>query len=311
MGAIITLTTDLGLTDAYVAAMKGVILSINPEAKLIDICHSIQPQNIRQAAFVLSTAYPFFPRRTIHVVIVDPGVGTERRAIILRTPSADFVAPDNGVLSYVIQQPLAKPDEGNVNLQQIELQPEMEAIAITKPQFWRSPVSPTFHGRDIFAPVAARLSLGFPPIDFGEAITSVTILPLPRPYQAVDGSLVGHILHIDSFGNLVTNIKSTDLPQMKPAITIEVGNQLIPGLSHTYAEGSGLLALIGSSGYLEIALKEGSAYAFLNTEVGSKVRIKTRRRGRLSREAHGEIRNSKHETLNKYKAPKSKGTKRF
>ena len=274
MGAIITLTTDLGLTDAYVAAMKGVILGINPEAKLIDICHSIQPQNMAQAAFVLSTAYPFFPRRTIHVVVVDPGVGTKRRAIILRTPSADFVAPDNGVLSYVIQEFSAKPAEASITFQQRELEPGVEAVAITKPQFWRTPVSPTFHGRDIFAPVAALLSLGFPPIDFGEAISSVTMLPLPQPYQAPDGLLVGHILHIDSFGNLITNIKSDNLPQTEQAVTIEVGNQLIPGLSRAYAEGSGLLALIGSSGYLEIAVKGGSAHALLDAKVGDEVRIK-------------------------------------
>jgi len=274
MGAIITLTTDLGLTDAYVAAMKGVILDINPEAKLVDICHSIQPQNMAQAAFVLSTAYPFFPRRTIHVVVVDPGVGTKRRAIILRTPSADFVAPDNGVLSYVIQEFSAEPAEGDSTFKQRELEPGVEAVVITKPQFWRIPVSSTFHGRDIFAPVAALLSLGFPPIDFGEAISSVTMLPLPRPYQALDGSLVGHILHIDSFGNLITNIKSDNLPQAKQAVTIEVGNQLIPGLSHTYAESRGLLALIGSSGYLEIAVKGGSAHALLDTKVGDEVRIK-------------------------------------
>jgi len=274
MGAIITLTTDFGLTDAYVAAMKGVILGINPEAKLIDICHTIKPQNIPQAAFVLGTAYQFFPRQTIHVVVVDPGVGTERRAIILRTPSADFVAPDNGVLSYVIQQSSTKPVGNNIN--QLELEPELAAVAITKPQFWRSSVSPTFHGRDIFAPVAARLSLGFPPTDFGEAITSVVMLPLPHPYQAPDGSLVGHILHIDSFGNLITNIKSDDLPQPKQVITIEVGNQLIHGLSRTYAEGRGLLALIGSSGYLEVSLKGSSARALLNADVGNEIIIKTR-----------------------------------
>ncbi len=274
MSAIITLTTDLGFTDAYVAAMKGVILGINPEAKLIDICHTIKPQNIPQAAFVLGTAYQFFPEKTIHVVVVDPGVGTERRAIILRTPSADFVAPDNGVLSYVLQQSSTKPVDNNASLQQVELEPGMEAVTITKPRFWRSPVSPTFHGRDIFAPVAARLSLGFPPIDFGEAITSVTMLPLPHPYQAPDGSLVGHILHIDSFGNLITNIKGADLPKTRQTMTIEVGNQLISGLSRTYAEGSGLLALIGSSGHLEVSLKGGSACAFLNAEVGNEVKIR-------------------------------------
>ena len=270
MGAIITLTTDFGLADAYVAAMKGVILGINPEAKLVDICHSIKPQNISQAAFVLSTAYQFFPERTIHLVVVDPGVGTERRAIILRTPLADFVAPDNGVLSYVIQQSSAKPI--SVNRQQIELPPELEAVAITRPEFWRSPVSATFHGRDIFAPVAARLSLGSPPKDFGEAITSLAILPLLHPYQAQDDTLVGHILHIDNFGNLITNIKSDDLP--KQAITVEVANQSIPGLSRTYEEGSGLLALIGSSGYLEISLKGGNAGTFLDAEVGDDVRIR-------------------------------------
>jgi len=253
--------------------MKGVILGINPEAKIIDICHTIKPQNIPQAAFVLGTTYQFFPRKTIHVVVVDPRVGTERRAIILRTPLADFVAPDNGVLSYVIRQSSTKLVEDKVNLQRVELGPELEAIIITKPQFWRSPVSSTFHGRDIFAPVAARLSLGSSPIDFGEATDSVVMLPLPCPYQAPNGSLVGHILHIDNFGNLITNIKSNDLPQTKGAISIEVGNQLISGLSRTYAEGSGLLALIGSSGYLEVSLKEGNACAYLNAKVGDKVKV--------------------------------------
>ena len=147
-------------------------------------------------------------------------------------------------------------------------------MAITKPQFWRSPVSPTFHGRDIFAPVAAHLSLGIPPIDFGEAITSVAVLPLPCPSRATDGSLVGHILHIDSFGNLITDIKKDDIPQPKGTITIEVGNQSISGLSLTYAESEGLLALVGSSEYLEISLRDGSACALLGAEIGNEVRIR-------------------------------------
>ncbi len=274
MGAIITLITDFGLTDAYVAAMKGVILGINPEAKLIDICHMIKPQNIPQAAFVLSTAYPFFPQKTIHLVVVDPGVGTERKAVILRTPMADFIAPDNGVLSYVIQQSSAKPMEDNAEARERKLAPELEAVAITNSQFWRSPVNPTFHGRDIFAPVAALLSLGFPPINFGEAINSLIMLPLPHPQQAPGGTVVGHILHIDNFGNLITDVKSDDLPPTKEAITIDVGNHLIHGLSRTYADDTGLLALIGSSGYLEVSLKGGSACAFLDAQVGSEVKIK-------------------------------------
>jgi len=274
MGAIITLTTDFGLTDAYVAAMKGVILGINPEAKLVDICHTIKPQHIIQAAFVLNTAYQFFPEKTIHIVVVDPEVGTERRAIILRTPSAYFIAPDNGVLSYIIELFSTKPMESSTSRQQRELAPDLEAITITKPEFWRSPVSPTFHGRDIFAPVAARLSLGFPPADFGERITSLTVLPLLHPHQAPSGILVGHILHIDNFGNLITDIRNEDLPPTKESITIEVGNQLIRRLSRTYAEGEELLALIGSSGYLEVSRKRGSAGDFLNAEIGNEVRVK-------------------------------------
>ncbi len=125
MGGIITLTTDFGLTDGYVAAIKGVILGINPEAKFVDICHNIKPQNIAQAAFVLSTAYPFFPQKTVHLVVVDPGVGTERRAIILRTPVADFVAPDNGVLSYTIRQFPTRATADNIDVEQMELSPEL------------------------------------------------------------------------------------------------------------------------------------------------------------------------------------------
>ncbi len=275
METIITLTTDFGLTDAYVAAMKGVLVSVNPRVKLIDICHAIPPRNINQAGFVLSTAYPFFPERTIHLVVVDPGVGTERRAIILRTPMADFIAPDNGVLSYVISS-LTRTLPEVVN-RQIELGPELEAVAITRPEFWRSPVSPTFHGRDIFAPVAARLSLGCSPADFGETITSVTMLPLSFPCRVSDGSIVGQVLHIDSFGNLITNIHYGDLPEPEAAIIVDIGNHVIKGLNRTYAEGEGLLALIGSSGYLEVALNSGSARNWLDAGIGSEVRARTGR----------------------------------
>jgi len=274
MSAIITLTTDFGLSDAYVAAMKGVILGINPEVTLVDICHTIKPQNTSQAAFVLSTAYQFFPQKTIHLVVVDPGVGTERRAIILRTPSADFIAPDNGVLSYVIQELSAEPATDNDSPWQRELEPKLEAVEITKSQFWRTPVSPTFHGRDIFSPVAALLSLGFPPINFGETIMSLTMLPLPQVQHRPNGSLVGHVLHIDNFGNLITNIRNSDLPSTKESVTIEIGDQVISELSRTYAEGKGLLALIGSSGYLEVSLRGGSASAFLDAEIGSEVKLK-------------------------------------
>lgn len=271
MSAAITLTTDFGSTDAYVAAMKGVMLGVNPDSNIIDICHSIKPQDISHAAFVLSTVYQFFPAKTIHVVVVDPGVGTERRAVILRTPAADFVAPDNGVLSYVIQRE-SKSFVPNTTRRKIKLGPELQAVAITKSQFWRSPVSPTFHGRDIFAPVAARLSLGMSPLDFGESINSLTILPLPRPHKEGD-SLTGEIIHVDSFGNLITDIREGDLPPDRQ-ILVEVGGQRIAGLARTYADRNGLTALFGSSGYLEVAFNGGNAREFLNARVGDSVLLK-------------------------------------
>ena len=270
MNAIITLTTDFGLTDAYVAAMKGAILGINADVKIVDICHTITPQNINEAAFVLGSAYQFFPERTIHLVVIDPGVGTERRAIILRTPRFDFIAPDNGVLSGAIEPFLTErlhPEQ-----RQISLSADLKAVALTKREFWRSPVSPTFHGRDIFAPVAARLSLGTPPEKFGEVTGSITVLPEQRPYQESAGTLVGRIVHIDHFGNLITNFKREDLPE-KP-FTVEAGQSFISEVSRTYGEGEGLLALIGSGGYLEIALNEGSARDFLRATVGDEVKIR-------------------------------------
>ncbi|MBI4285331.1 MAG: SAM-dependent chlorinase/fluorinase [Chloroflexi bacterium] len=270
MGNVITLTTDFGLTDGYVAAVKGVILGINPEAKLVDISHSIGPQDIAQAAFVLATAYSYFPSRTVHLVVVDPGVGSERRAIILRTSQYDFVAPDNGVLSYVLPQ---NPAGSKLAV----LAPEMEAVAITKPEFWRSPVSSTFHGRDIFAPVAARLALGLSPATFGKPVNALTVLPLSQPRRRSDGSLTGHIQHVDSFGNLITDIRGDDLPG--ETLAIEVSGRQINGLSRTYTNGHNLLALIGSSGYLEIAVKEGSARDLLNAGVGDEVKVMFKKNG--------------------------------
>jgi S-adenosylmethionine hydrolase len=276
MNAVITLTTDFGSVDACVAAMKGVILDINPEASVVDICHTIKPQNIAQAAFILSTVYQYFPKKSIHLVVVDPGVGTERRAIILKTQQGCFVTPDNGVLSYVIQQSLIEPvaKKGRLSLKGgVKPGENIEVVNITNPRFWRSPVSPTFHGRDILAPVAAALSLGFPPIEFGEPLTSVEVLPVPHPEKRPGGSLVGHILHIDNFGNLITDIRSHDLPPPGQIGSIEVGGRFISGIVGTYAKGSGLIALAGSSGYLELALKGGNAASLLEAKVGDEVKL--------------------------------------
>ncbi len=264
--AIITLTTDFGTSDAYEAAIKGVILSINPRAYIVDISHDVEPQNIPQAAFVLHTAQGFFPQGTIHVVVVDPGVGSQRRAVILRTTAAYFIAPDNGVLSYVVEEacPTAAPQP-----EERELGPELEAIVITAPRFWRSSVSSTFHGRDIFAPVAAHLSLGVPIGEFGEAISSLFVLPVLRPCRQPDGVLIGDIIHIDHFGNLITNVRGADLSG--EGVTIEVAAHSIQSLSRFYEQGDELLAIIGSSGYLEVSVKNGSAAAFLHSKLGDKL----------------------------------------
>jgi S-adenosylmethionine hydrolase len=275
MSPVITLTTDFGYGDAYVAAVKGAILSINPEANIIDISHSIEPQNIPHAAFILSVAYRYFPKQTIHMAIVDPGVGGERRGIILQTPSALFVAPDNGILSYIIDD-LVHVESHSLtkhthDLKEIVFKKGLEVIAITDPRFWRHPVSPTFHGRDIFAPVAAGLSLGISPYEFGEKINSLHIFPIPKPSLDPEGNLVGQVLHIDRFGNLITSIKSSDLPRKD--VMVEVAGHCIQGISDYYAQNEGVMAILGSSGYLEVSLREGSACEFLGTIVGDEIKV--------------------------------------
>jgi len=275
MSFTITLTTDFGYNDAYVAAVKGAILSTNPEANIIDISHSIEPQNILQAAFILSVAYRYFPKQTIHMAIVDPGVGSERQGIILKTPSALFVVPDNGILSYIIDDLFPVESRSLTKhtheLKEIVFKTGLEAVAITDPRFWRNPVSPTFHGRDILAPVAAGLSLGISIYEFGEKISSLHVLSIPKPFLDADGNLVGLVLHIDRFGSLITNIKSNDLPEKD--VIIEVAGHCIQGISNYYAQGEGVMAIVGSSGYLEVSLRDGSACDFLGTVVGDEIKV--------------------------------------
>lgn len=275
MSPVITLTTDFGYDDAYVAAVKGAILNINPEANIIDVSHSIEPQNILQAAFILGVAYRYFPKQTIHVAIVDPGVGSDRRGIVLKTPSAVFVAPDNGILSYVVDDMFSDEsrsliDQGH-GLQEIVFKKGLEAAAITDPRFWRHPVSPTFHGRDIFAPVAAGLSLGISLYEFGEKISSLHLRPVPRPSLDAAGNLIGQVLHVDRFGNLITNIKSSSLPGKN--VAVEAAGQRIQGISDYYAQREGIMAIVGSSSYLEISLRDGSACDFLGIGVGDEVAV--------------------------------------
>jgi S-adenosylmethionine hydrolase len=275
MSPIITLTTDFGYDDAYVAAVKGAILNINPGASIVDVTHTVRPQDILDAAFILNGAYRYFPKQTVHVAIVDPGVGSERRGIILKTASAIFVAPDNGILSYIIDDLFSVDDrpviEQTHGLTEIVFKKGLEAAAITDPRFWRHPVSPTFHGRDIFAPVAAGLSLGISPFEFGEKINSLHVLPTAKPFADPDGTMVGQVLHVDRFGNLITNIGSNNVAGKN--ITIEVAGRRIQGMTDFYAQGEGIICVVGSAGYLEISLRDGSASDFLDVGVGDQIRV--------------------------------------
>jgi S-adenosylmethionine hydrolase len=275
MSPIVTLTTDFGYDDPYVAAVKGAILNINPQATVIDVSHSIRPQDILQAAFILNGAYRYFPKQTVHVAIVDPGVGSQRRGVILKTPSGMFVAPDNGILSYIVDDLVSvdaqSATEQVQGLTEIVFKKGLEAAAITDPRFWRHPVSPTFHGRDVFAPVAAGLSLGISPFEFGEKINSLHLLPIVKPSLDPDGNVVGQVLHVDRFGNLITNIRTSSLPGKN--ITIEIGGRRVQGMSDYYAQGEGIIAVAGSSGYLEISLTDGSACDFLDIGLGDGITV--------------------------------------
>jgi S-adenosyl-L-methionine hydrolase (adenosine-forming) len=278
MSRVVTLTTDLGSSDAYVAAMKGVILTINPEANVVDITHSIEPQDIHQGAFILNTAYRYFPEHSIHIAIVDPGVGSNRKPIILKTPLALFVAPDNGILSYVISdlaQNRGSSTEHAPDLEQVSLKKGLEAIAITDPRFWRNPISTTFHGRDIFAPVAAGISLDISPYEFGDKVSFLNVFPVSRPFSDAQGNLIGHILHVDHFGNLIADIRKSDLPGKADDLVIEIAGYRIRGLSSYYAQQEeGLMAVLGSNGYLEIALRDGNARNFLEIGVGDEIMVR-------------------------------------
>ncbi len=270
------MTTDFGLQDPYVGVMKGVALSVNPGVQIIDLTHQIRPQNVAQAAFVLGSSYRFFPPGAIHVVVVDPGVGTDRNALLLLTPHGRFLAPDNGVLSHVLREYLDEPPGQSG---QVDVPAVLAAYRLTNPQYWLHPVSRTFHGRDVFAPAAAHLSLGVRPDDFGEPISRLSWLPSPRPVR-LGNAIHGEIINVDHFGNLVTNVPAPML-EGSSGIDLKIRGRVIQGLSHTFHGGpessnDGLVALVGSHGYLEAAVRDGSAALTLSADLGDPVEVRLR-----------------------------------
>ncbi len=269
-GAVITLLTDFGLADAYVGAMKGVVLGINPQATLVDLTHDVAPQDVLQGAFTLSTAWRYFPAGAIHVAVVDPSVGTERRAILLEGQGHLFLAPDNGMLTFIL--PTEETHSSPFQPYQARVPEGFRAYALTNPKYWRSPVSATFHGRDVFAPVAGHLSLGVPPQECGEPVDTLMRLAVPVP-RWQEGKLAGHVLHIDRFGNVVTSIRAEELASQLD-VEVKIGGATVRGLVSAYAKANGLSALIGSHGYLEVALTNGGAARTLGVKVADEVEVR-------------------------------------
>jgi S-adenosylmethionine hydrolase len=255
---IIALTTDFGQADTYVGTMKGVILGICPQAALVDVTHEVRPQALHQASFLLHNATPYFPPGTIHMVVIDPGVGSERRPIVVKTQRAIYVAPDNGVLTMALAR-----------------DPARTAIHLTEARYWLPQPSATFHGRDLFAPAAAYLACGIKPCEMGKEIPLDSLISLPplQPRILADGEWRGEILHVDHFGNLVTNIQRMEEPT---SLHVEVTGTKIAGVSETFSDRppGEMVAYIGSSGYLEIAVRNGNAAEQLSMDVGSSVTIK-------------------------------------
>lgn len=258
--SIVTLTTDFGLKDGNVGVMKGIIWNLAPRAHIADLSHQISPQNIAEAALILSRSATYFPPDTVHVVVVDPGVGTSRRPIAARIDEQLFVGPDNGFLTLLLEH----AEQANLYT---------EFIHLNRPQFWLPNISHVFHGRDIFAPVGGHLASGTPLLALGSSITELVRLPMARP-RPIPGGYEGEIIHIDHFGNLSTNLRLADLAGHN-SLSIQLRGTQVPGLYQTFGElppGS-LMALIGSTGSLIISLVNGSAAQALGAQTGDPLTV--------------------------------------
>lgn len=261
---IVTLLTDFGVADYFVGAMKGVVLSINPQAQVVDITHEIPAHDVEAAAFTLLAACESFPKGTVHVAVVDPGVGSPRLAVVAEADGHLFVGPDNGVFGYVFERA-----------------EDVRVFHATEKKYFRASVSTTFHGRDIFAPLAGALSLGVEPATLGPRITDYATLSFPAPRRLPEGTLEGAIIHVDRFGNCVTNLTPEDLgdDENHADLTLRVGEHEIRAFRRFFAEGEGASAepfvIHGSAGFLEIAVYLDSAARLLGLRRGQKIRVRS------------------------------------
>jgi S-adenosylmethionine hydrolase len=254
---LITLISDFGLRDPFAGIMKGVILAINPEARLVDLTHQVESFDVLDGALALAQSYPCFPRGAIHLVVVDPGVGSERRPILVSAAEAYFIGPDNGVFELVYQR-----------------ESHFEVRHITAVEYLRKPVSKTFHGRDIFAPVAGWLSTGIDPQKFGGTITDYVRLRIGKPERASPSLVRGAVLRADKFGNLVTNFTAEHLPAGM-SFCLLIGGRRVTRLVSSYAAGGPgeIFAIVGSAGFVEIAARQTSAAEMLGVSPGAEVRL--------------------------------------
>ena len=269
---LVTLTTDFGTADGYVAAMKGVMLAIEPRLTLVDVSHDVPPQNVAHGAFVLAEASRHFPTGAVHLAVVDPGVGGVRKPLVLVTPDARYVAPDNGLLTRVLARHGHPDDPGAEFLAPFvaPLPPSCRAYELAEPRFRLAEVSRTFHGRDVFAPAAAHLSKGVLPEEFGPRVHEVAWLNVPPPTESA-GQIEGRVIHVDRYGNLITNIALADEGAGRAVVEIE--GLRIQGLSRSYEDADGVLAIVGSHGTIEIAIRNGNAAHEFGVGVGATVRV--------------------------------------
>jgi S-adenosylmethionine hydrolase len=262
---LITLLTDFGLRDGYVAIMKGVILGIAPHARFVDITHEVTPQAIDEASFLLQSAYPYFPRGTVHLAVVDPGVGSDRRPLAVATSEGYFVGPDNGLLAPIVDQARRRRD-GPVTV-----------VELTEPRYWLPEISATFHGRDIFAPVAAHLVAGVPIEALGRPLDDIRPSSVEKPRPVSQAIVEARIVHVDRFGNCVTNVTLSDLQAfgLGDTLIVRIGAEHIRGLYRAYslAPVGVPVALIGSSGHLELAVPNGSATKTLGVTTGDRLLV--------------------------------------
>jgi len=258
LNPLITFTTDFGTCDHFVATMKAVVLGIASKARIVDITHEVTPFEVVEGAYTLAQAYSYFPKKTIHVVVVDPGVGSTRRPILAEMAGQFFVAPDNGVLSMVFAREKAKVRH------------------ITNEKFMLRPVSRTFHGRDVFSPVAAHLAMGVPPAKFGKLIEDHLRLSLDKPNRTGKRTWTGTVLKVDRFGNLITNLHIDEFSQITARpFDLNIGLDKINRLALTFTEcdPGEAFVIVGSSGYIEVAINQGSAAKALGCGAGSPVEL--------------------------------------